>query len=71
MTPQSKPVDLKGLLDKIEKIGPSSPEVRTELLKEFQLHTAHLREMDRKALQTRAGDRPLTSTCLKLDFRYR
>src|ERR1043166_1237819 len=51
MTPQLKPVDLKALLDKIEKIGVGSPEIAKELLKEFQAYSAHLREMDRKALQ--------------------
>ena len=51
MTPQPKPVDLKSLLDKIEKIAASSPDIAKELLKEFQSYSAHLREMDRKALQ--------------------
>ncbi|HTU16753.1 MAG TPA: hypothetical protein VMG10_01720 [Gemmataceae bacterium] len=51
MTAQPKPVDLKALLDKIEKIAPSSPEIAKDLLKEFQTYSAHLREMDRKALQ--------------------
>lgn len=46
-----KPIDLKSLLDKIEKIAASSPETARELLTEFQKYSDHLREMDRKALQ--------------------
>jgi uncharacterized membrane protein len=48
---QPKPVDLKALLDRIEKIGKSSPEIARELLNEFKKYSEHLREMDRKALQ--------------------
>jgi hypothetical protein len=48
---QPKPVDLKTLLDKIEKIAASSPELAKELLNEFKTYSDHLREMDRKALQ--------------------
>jgi uncharacterized membrane protein len=51
MTTQPKPVDLKALLEKIEKLHASSPEIAKELVKEFQEYSAHLREMDRKALQ--------------------
>jgi hypothetical protein len=51
MTAPPKPVDLKALLDRIEKMVPSSPDIAKELLKEFQAYSAHLREMDRKALQ--------------------
>jgi hypothetical protein len=51
MTAQPKPVDLKALLDKIEKIAATSPAMAAALLTEFQTYSAHLREMDRKALQ--------------------
>ena len=51
MTAQPKPIDLKVLLDKIDKISSASPEMAKELLKEFQAFSEHLREMDRKALQ--------------------
>jgi uncharacterized membrane protein len=49
MTPP-KPIDLKALLDRIEKIAGTSPDIAKELLKEFQLNSEHIREMDRKAL---------------------
>jgi hypothetical protein len=49
MTPP-KPIDLKALLEKIEKIAVTSPEIAKELLKEFQANSEHLREMDRRAL---------------------
>jgi len=51
MIAQAKPIDLKTLLDRIEKLAPTSPDIARELLKEFQAFSAHLREMDRKALQ--------------------
>jgi uncharacterized membrane protein len=51
MTTQLKPIDLKALLDKIDKIGSSSPELARELLKEFQAYSEHLRDMDRKSIQ--------------------
>jgi uncharacterized membrane protein len=51
MTAQPKPIDLKALLDKIENVSVSSPEIAKELLKEFQSYSEHLREMDRKALR--------------------
>ena len=46
-----KPVELKTLLDKIEKISTSSPEIAQALLTEFKAHSDHIREMDRKALR--------------------
>ena len=51
MSTQPKPLDLKVLLDRIEKLSASSPEIANALLKEFQTYSAHLREMDRIALQ--------------------
>ncbi len=51
MSAPHKPVELKTLLDKIEKIAASSPEVAKVLLTEFQIYSEHLREMDRRALQ--------------------
>src|SRR5262245_61697042 len=51
MTAPQKPVDLKTLLDKIEKVAVSSPEIARELLKEFQSYSDHLRQMDRMALR--------------------
>jgi uncharacterized membrane protein len=51
MAASPKAVDLKTLLDKIEKVAASSPEVAKELLKEFQAHSEHMRQMDKKALQ--------------------
>jgi hypothetical protein len=50
MTPP-KPVELKVLLEKIEKIAASSPDVAKELLKEFQANSEHICDMDRKSLQ--------------------
>jgi uncharacterized membrane protein len=47
---QPKQVELKTLLDKIEKNAASSPEIANELLNEFKKNSEHLREMDRKAL---------------------
>ena len=51
MIVQPKRVDLKVLLDKIEKMTPTSPELASELLKEFRAHSEHLRDMDRKSIQ--------------------
>ena len=51
MVAQPKPIDLKVLLDKIDKISTAAPEMAKELLKEFQAYSEHLREMDRKSLQ--------------------
>jgi uncharacterized membrane protein len=51
VTTQQKPIDLKALLDRIDKLAVTSPDIAKDLLKEFQAYSAHLREMDRKALQ--------------------
>jgi len=51
MTPPSKPIDLKVLLDRVEKLAASSPALARDLLTEFQAYSTHLREMDRQALQ--------------------
>ena len=51
MTTPTKPIDLKVLLDRIEKIASSSPELARDLFQEFQAYSSHLREMERKALQ--------------------
>ena len=48
---QSKPVDLKTLLDRIEKLAVSSPDLADDLSKEFHLSCEHLRQMDRNALR--------------------
>src|ERR1700688_998417 len=47
---QPKQVELKTLLDKIEKIASSSPEIAKQLLDEFKKNSEHIREMDRRAL---------------------
>lgn len=51
MTPQTKPVDLTTLLEKIEKIGKTQPQVGEQLLAEFREFSKHFREMDAKALR--------------------
>jgi uncharacterized membrane protein len=51
VTTPTKPIDLKVLLDRIEKIASSSPELARDLFQEFQAYSSHLREMERKALQ--------------------
>lgn len=49
MRTRPKPVDLKALLDKIEKLAATSPEIGKDLLMEFQAYSDHLRQVDRKA----------------------
>jgi hypothetical protein len=54
MNGQPKPIDLKELLNKIEKLAslPNSPkDITKELLMEYREYCAHLREMDRRALR--------------------
>ena len=48
---EAKPVDLKNLLENVNKLRAESPELANKMMDEFIKEADHRREMDRLALQ--------------------